>query len=130
MYMLTKYLHLITVALSVTLFVLRAFWLWRKSAWLQAKWVRITPHVNDTLLLLSGIILMVLSYSYPFTAYGQWMTEKLVLVIAYIGLGHMALGRRPKPGIVRIVGFLLAMLCLVLIVHLSQTKAAILLGAM
>ncbi len=54
-----KTLHLTTIAISLALFILRGVWMMADSPRLQARWVRIVPHLNDTLLLASGIGLAV-----------------------------------------------------------------------
>ena len=56
--------------------------------------MRIAPHVNDTFLLLSGALLVLITHFYPFTPQGSWLTEKLLAVIIYIALGSVALSRR------------------------------------
>ncbi|MDI4692855.1 SirB2 family protein, partial [Salmonella enterica subsp. enterica serovar Cerro] len=70
-------LHLICVALSVSLFVARYWWRYCGHALAAARWTRIVPPVIDTLLLLSGIGLIVKTHILPFTESGSWLTEKL-----------------------------------------------------
>lgn len=77
-------LHLICVALSVSLFVARYWWRYCGHALAAARWTRIVPPVIDTLLLLSGIGLIVKTHILPFTESGSWLTEKLFGVIIYI----------------------------------------------
>jgi uncharacterized membrane protein SirB2 len=91
-----KTLHLTTIALTLTLFLLRGAWMMADSPQLQARWVRIVPHLNDTLLLASGISLAVLIQQYPLVH--GWLTAKLFALIAYIVLGTVALKRgKTKP---------------------------------
>lgn len=115
------YLHMVTVGVSIFLFVLRFFWLCRQSAMLRQRWVKILPHVNDTLLLLSGVGLVVIGHIYPFTAGQSWLTEKLFGVIIYILLGAVALGKRPRSQKVRWLAFILALVCFCLVVQISLT---------
>ncbi len=89
MYLTLKHLHLFTVALSLGLFSARWLGSLAQANWVRWKPVRIIPHINDTLLLASGIALMVVSAQYPWIA--TWLAVKLVLVIAYIGIGYGAL---------------------------------------
>jgi len=89
MYLTFEYIHIFTVFLSLSLFVLRGVWMLADSAQLQRRWVRIVPHVIDTILLLSAIVLMVLIRQYPFV--DAWLTAKLLGVLLYIGLGMIAL---------------------------------------
>lgn len=121
-----KNLHLLTVAMTATLFLLRFFWLQTGSAMLNKRWVRIVPHVNDTLLLLSGGLLVAITHFYPLTPQGVWLTEKLFGVIIYIALGFIALGRRPRAQKARWIAFLVAAAMLVMIYHLAVTKMPLL----
>jgi uncharacterized membrane protein SirB2 len=106
-YSLIKNLHLATIALSLTLFVLRGAWMIAASPLLQARWVRIVPHVIDTLLLASGIGLAVLIQQYPLVH--GWLTAKLVALILYIVLGTIALKRGKTRG-QRIAAWIAALL--------------------
>lgn len=121
-----KTLHLITIVITVVLFVTRFYWLQRGSAMLQRRWVRILPHLNDTLLLLSGIVLVTITHFYPFSPQGAWLTEKLFGVIIYIVLGAVALGRRPRAQKVRWIAFIVAVVALVLICQLATSKMPLL----
>jgi uncharacterized membrane protein SirB2 len=95
-YSLIKQLHLATIAVSLALFVLRGVWMMAGSSRLQARWVRIVPHVNDTLLLASGIGLAMLIQQYPLVH--GWLTAKLLALILYIALGTVALKRGRTQG--------------------------------
>ena len=88
-YSLLKQLHLATIAITLALFVLRGVWMMADSPRLQARWVRIVPHINDTLLLASGIGLAVLIQQYPLV--NGWLTAKFFALILYIVLGTIAL---------------------------------------
>jgi uncharacterized membrane protein SirB2 len=95
-YLILKNLHLATLTITLALFLLRGAWMMADSPRLQSRWVRIVPHVNDTLLLLSGIALAVLIQQYPLVH--GWLTAKLFALIAYIVLGTVALKRgKTKP---------------------------------
>ncbi|MBV4366440.1 SirB2 family protein [Erwinia sp. BNK-24-b] len=121
-----KTLHLLTVTITAAMFLLRFFWLQSGSAMLQKRWVRIVPHVNDTLLLLSGFLLVAITHFYPFTPQGAWLTEKLFGVIIYIALGFIALGRKPRAQKVRWIAFIVAAATLVVVYHLATTKMPLL----
>jgi len=125
-YFAVKNLHILTVFISVSLFILRYWWQYRDSALSHKRWVRIVPHVNDTLLLGSGIALVMITHFYPFTPQGAWLTEKLFGVIIYIVLGFIVLGRRPRSQQVRWFAFLLALVVLYIIVKLATTKIPLL----
>ncbi|RKQ38140.1 SirB2 family protein [Enterobacter sp. R1(2018)] len=125
-YFAVKNLHILTVVISVSLFILRYWWQYRNSAMSHKRWVRIVPHVNDTILLVCGIILVMMTHFYPFTPQGTWLTEKLFGVIIYIVLGFIVLGRRPRSQQVRWFAFLLALVVLYIIVKLATTKIPLL----
>ena len=84
-----------TLALVSLLFVYRWSLALGGSERLQQKWLKILPHVNDTFLLLFGILLAVTLQMSP----GQqpWLMGKLIALVIYIGLGVMAL-KRPARG--------------------------------
>ena len=106
-YLLLKQLHLATIGITLTLFLLRGAWMMMESSLLQARWVRIVPHLNDTLLLASGITLAVLMQQYPLVH--GWLTAKLIALIVYIVLGTIAL-KRGKTRAQRIAAWFAALL--------------------
>ena len=73
--------HMLLAILSPLLFSLRA---WRSIRGLEPArgWLRLTPHVVDSLLLLAGIALALIIRQYPFR--DAWLTAKLLALIAYI----------------------------------------------
>ena len=85
-----KAVHVTCVAVSYLLFVTRGIWMVRDSRMLERRWVRIVPHLNDTILLASAIALVWTIRQYPFVA--GWLTAKVVALLAYIELGMIALG--------------------------------------
>lgn len=96
MYAAFKHIHLLTVALSLGLFTLRGIWMLLDSDKLQKRWVKIVPHIIDTLLLVSAIGLMFQISQYPFA--DSWLTAKLLGLVAYIVLGTIALKRGKTKG--------------------------------
>lgn len=54
------------------------------SGLLKCKWVRILPHVIDTLLLGAAIAMLVMIDTDPTQ---PWLISKIVLLLVYIGLG-------------------------------------------
>jgi len=104
---LIKHLHLVTIVVTLALFLLRGAWMMMDSPRLQARWARIVPHINDTLLLASGIALAVLMQQYPLVH--GWLTAKLFALIAYIVLGTLAL-KRGKTKAQRVIAWIAALL--------------------
>ena len=115
-YSLLKHVHLATIAITLTLFLLRGAWMMADSPRLRARWVRIVPHVNDTLLLISGFGLAITLGQYPLV--DGWLTAKLFALIAYIVLGTVAL-KRGKTRRMRIAAWIAALLVLGYIVAVA-----------
>ena len=94
-YFLIKYLHTTTAVLSIAFFTLRAWWSVREAPILQRRWVKIAPHVNDTLLLMLGILLMVMLSMWP--QHHPWLAAKILALLGYIVLGTVAIKRGRTP---------------------------------
>ncbi len=94
-YALLKNIHLATIVITLALFLLRGAWRLMDSPKLDQKWVRITPHVNDTLLLASAIGMLVVAQLNPLDHH--WIMAKIIALLAYIVLGTIALKRGKTP---------------------------------
>lgn len=92
----------------------------RGSPLLSARWVKIVPHVIDTLLLASAVTMAVMIRQYPFVA--PWITAKVLVLIAYIVLGTIAL-KRGKTKRVRIAAWIAAQLVFLYIVAVALTRS-------
>ena len=90
-YLALKHLHVTCVVLSGLGFCLRGGLMFAGSPWLNHRLARVLPHVVDTLLLGSALLLAWLSGQYPFV--NDWLTAKLGGLVAYVLLGSMALKR-------------------------------------
>jgi uncharacterized membrane protein SirB2 len=73
---------------------------------LGARWVRVVPHVIDTVLLVSAIALAAMTAQYLFLQ--PWLTAKVLALVVYIRLGTVAI-RRGRTRRVRIVVWILAL---------------------
>ena len=118
-YLALKHLHLSAVIVSLGLFVLRGVWMLRDSPQLQRRWVRIVPHGVDTVLLASAISLTLILRQYPFVH--DWLTAKVLALIAYIILGHIAL-KRGKTQTQRAMAGLAALLVFGYIVSVALVR--------
>ena len=96
MFLAVKYVHVISVVLSASGFFLRGLLMMRDSPMLRARWIRVLPHINDTVLLAAALTLAAMSGQYPFVA--DWVTAKVFGVIAYIILGALALREASTRG--------------------------------
>lgn len=117
-YALLKHIHLTTIAITATLFLLRGLWMMADSPRLRARWVRIVPHVNDTVLLISGFGLAIMLGQYPLV--DGWLTAKFFGLILYIVLGTIAL-KRGRTKRTRIAAWIAALLVLGYIVAVAVT---------
>src|SRR3569832_2446836 len=111
-----KHIHLTTIAITLTLFFLCGVWMMVDSPRLQARWVRIVPHVNDTFFLISGFGLAIMLGQYPLV--DGWLTAKLLALILYIVLGTVAL-KRGRTKRTRIVAWIAVLLVLGYIVAVA-----------
>lgn len=118
-YLAVKHIHITFAALSGILFLTRGMLMLKESPLLQRRWLRITPHLVDTALLASAITLAVWSAQFPFVH--GWLTAKVLVLIAYVIVGSIALKRGRTKG-VRTGAFLLALLLFAYIIKLAVTR--------
>lgn len=121
-YAMVKQVHMTCAALSGIFFVTRGIWMLADSPLLQAKFVKIAPHVIDTLLLISALTLVVLRGEYPFVS--GWLTAKFLALILYVALGTIAL-KRGRTKTIRLVAFVAALLVFSYILMVAVTKLAL-----
>ena len=112
-------IHFSLALVSISFFTLRAFWAIAESAHLKKKWVKIAPHVFDTLLLITAIILAILSHQYPFQQH--WLTAKVLALCFYIVFGTMAI-KHAKMKSSRLAFMLLALATFAYILSVAFTK--------
>jgi uncharacterized membrane protein SirB2 len=114
-----KMIHVTSVAISYLLFSLRSVWMMQGSAALQQRWVKITPHVVDTVLLTSAIALAIMIHQNPI--HNSWLSAKVVGLLLYIGFGMIALrfGQTRKA---RISAWIAAQIVFFYIVLVAVTK--------
>ena len=111
-------IHLCAVILSGTLFVLRGTWMLSDSPRLGQRWIKVLPHVNDTVLLAAAVGLTLSIGQYPLTH--AWLTAKLVGLLLYIALGMIAL-RHGRTRRIRVGAFVAALLVFIYIVSVALT---------
>ncbi len=121
-----KHFHMGCAAVSGSLFLVRGIWMLRASAQLQQRWVRIAPHLVDTLLLASAITLAAWSGQYPFVQ--GWLTAKVIALLGYIFLGAIAL-KHGRTKTVRACAFIGALALFAYIGAVALTKQPIPFGA-
>lgn len=118
-YLALKHLHVACVVFSGLGFALRGGWMLLGSPLLRAPATRIAPHVIDTLLLGSALLLAWQSGQYPFAQ--GWLTAKFFGLLAYIACGTVALKRGRTPRI-RATFLVLALLAYAYIVAVALTR--------
>ena len=117
-----KTIHIVFVALSFAGFFIRGIWMLRDSTLLRQRWVRITPQVVDTVLLVSAIVLAVqLRYS-PMEQ--PWLMAKIIALVTYIAVGLVAL-RFGSSKRVRLSAWLLGLFIFMYIVSVAMSKSAL-----
>lgn len=84
-----KLLHMTCASISIALFVLRAGLALAGVNWRQWKLLKVLPHVNDTVLLTAAIVLATWGGLAPWAH--PWLGAKVLALLAYIGLGSVAL---------------------------------------
>ena len=109
------------VVLSITGFGVRGALMLAGSPLLKARFVRIAPHVVDTVLLASAAWLAWLLGQYPFVH--AWLTAKVLGLLAYILLGTIALKRGRTRG-QQVAAFLGALLAAGYVVSVALTRNA------
>jgi uncharacterized membrane protein SirB2 len=118
-YLVAKSIHVGCVIVSLTGFAARGALMLVESRWLSARFVRVAPHLVDSLLLASALWLCWLLGQYPFVQ--GWLTAKVLGLLAYIGFGTVALRRgRTKP--VRVTGLAAALLSAAYVVTVALTR--------
>lgn len=95
-----KTIHLTLAYATVLGFVVRGIWSLTDSSLRSQKWVKIVPHVIDTLLLVLGVAMAVQLSISPLEG---WLAAKLVGLLAYIGFGVLTMRAARTP--VKLVGF-------------------------
>lgn len=103
-YLLLKMIHVSSVVISYSLFFLRGIWLMQDSNNLRYRWVKVLPHVIDTILLTSAIALAILIQQDPLN--NAWLTAKVIGLLIYILLGMIAIrfGKTKKTRIAAWIG--------------------------
>lgn len=117
-----KHLHITLAVLSIALFTYRFILTLAASKNLDRKWLKISPHVIDTFLLIAGISLAVKFHFNPVEQ--LWLAEKILALFAYIFTGYYTL-KLARNRAMQVLGYLGAMGWVMLIVRLAMTREAL-----
>jgi len=95
-YLAIRTFHESTVALSVTGFAVRGVASLLGASWVRGGIARTLPHIVDTALLTSALMLVTLLHVNPFAT--PWLQAKMSGLVVYVVLGALAL----RPGLPRV----------------------------
>ena len=84
-----KTIHVACALLSITGFFIRGIWMLRDSSMLNQRLVKIAPHIVDTLLLASAVVLAIGMQLSPMQQ--PWLMAKIIALLVYIAAGLVAL---------------------------------------
>lgn len=118
-YFTVKTIHQGAVALSVTGFFARGLGSLLGAAWTGGPMARTLPHVVDSVLLASALLLAWTLRITPTQA--PWLLAKIIGLLVYIGLGVVAL-RPGRPAPVRAAAWVAALATFGWIVSVAVTK--------
>ena len=119
MYLIVKHSHLTLMVISVVFLINRVLATTNNAQWLQRKWAKISPHVIDTFLLISAIMLMVIIGQYPIA--DPWLSAKLLALVGYIGFGTLAI-KGDKSTLKRLAFLLIALTFIGFMIVVAITK--------
>lgn len=118
MYLILKHVHMTCALLTFISFFIRGIWMWRESLLLQARLVKILPHIIDTALLISALALAFHLRLNP--AETSWLMAKIIALVVYIGLGTLAFKHTNKT--VRKCAWIAALCTFFYIISVAATK--------
>ena len=119
-YLTVKLVHQSAVALSVTGFAVRGAAALAGARWVNGRAAKTLPHLVDSVLLLSALML---AWTLRLTPGGApWLAAKIAGLLAYIALGVMAL-RPGRSRAVRAAAWVAALVVVGWIVSVAVTKS-------
>jgi len=107
------------VTTTACFFALRFLWMIRNSDLLQQAWVKRFPKIIDSILLISGITMAIITQQYPLEQ--SWLTAKVTALLAYIIFGIIALRLGPTKK-TRVMAGILALTSVSYIVAVALTR--------
>lgn len=121
-YIALKSIHVASVVLSLGGFFMRGLLMLSESPLLAARWLRIAPHIVDTVLLASALWLAATIRQYPFVH--GWLTAKVLGLLVYIGFGAIAL-RHGRTRRIRASAFCVALAAAAYVVAVALTRSPV-----
>jgi uncharacterized membrane protein SirB2 len=125
-YIALKVLHISAVTVSFCGFVTRGVGVLQGAPWVKHRATRRVADLVDTVLLLSGVGMLVVMHAWPWEP--PWLRAKIVGLVVYVALGIVALratrpGSRPRPMRIRLVCWVGALLVFGYIVSVALVKS-------
>jgi uncharacterized membrane protein SirB2 len=111
-----KFVHVLCVILSGSLFALRGMMMLAGSRLTNHAALRYLSYAIDTTLLTAALMLVTILHQYPFVQ--AWLTVKVLLLVVYIVLGVFAL-RRGRTRRVRAACYVIALVVFASIVGVA-----------
>lgn len=118
MYLALKHIHLTFVVLSFLVFFIRGIGLFMNSPLLHKKISKILPHIINTIMLVSGVVLAVHLGMKP--GEQPWLIAKIVGLVFFVIIGIAVF--KVKKSVVSKVLWLDALLIFIYIVSVAITK--------
>ncbi|KQY81756.1 SirB2 family protein [Pelomonas sp. Root1444] len=119
-YLTLKLVHQTAVALSITGFFIRGAASLAGASWVRSRAARTLPHLVDSVLLLSALMLAWTLRLTPDRA--PWLLAKLLGLVVYVALGVVAL-RPGRPLAVRAAAWTGALAVVAWIASVAMTKS-------
>lgn len=116
-YLALRHVHIGCAIVTIALFVFRGALMMVESPWLQGRVLRFLPHVVDTVLLTTALMLTTIVHQYPFVQ--GWLTMKVVLLVVYIVLGSIAI-KRGRTKRIRVYAFAAALVTIAFLVTVAR----------
>jgi uncharacterized membrane protein SirB2 len=117
-YAMVKQVHVSAATVSIALFLLRGTWMLWSPERLRRTWVKVVPHVVDTVLLASALWL-----AWQVGVGGApWLAAKVIALVVYIVAGTIAL-KRGRTRTERVGALLFAVATFAYIVTVAVTKS-------
>jgi uncharacterized membrane protein SirB2 len=119
-YFALRQVHIACAILTIALFTFRGLLMVFESPLQGSRILRFLPMTVDTVLLTTALMLTTVIHQYPFST--GWLTMKLALLVAYIGLGTIAL-RRGRTRASRTLAFVAALSTVGFLVTVALTHS-------
>ena len=118
-YLALRHMHIACVVLTIALFLLRGGLMIAESPWLRSRALLVLPHVIDTILLSTALMLTTIVHQYPFVQ--GWLTMKVVLLVVYVVLGSIAI-KRGRTKRIRVYAFAAALATIAFLVTVARAR--------